>query len=128
MLCLGSFVSARMLDFGDMFAGGNNGTKDKAESSTAPKNACKKGMFEDFFFFFFFEISCYTLSYALWFAETGVTVNQCRPIFSPSENCSTLQVKNLHPMGANSFLVEKIPFQKGIGLQKAYLEATKLVS
>ena len=32
----------------------------------------------------------------------------------PSEKGSTLKGKNLLPRGANSFLLEKIPFQKGV--------------
>ena len=31
-----------------------------------------------------------------------------------SENGSILKGKDLHPLGANSFLLEKTPFQKGI--------------
>ena len=34
--------------------------------------------------------------------------------WDPSEKGSTLKGKNLLPRGANSFLLEKIPFQKGI--------------
>ena len=36
----------------------------------------------------------------------------------PSEKGSTLRGKNLLPEGANSFLLEQIPFQKGIGVQE----------
>ena len=37
----------------------------------------------------------------------------------PSEKGSTLRGKNLLPEGANSFVLEQIPFQKGIGVQES---------
>ena len=36
----------------------------------------------------------------------------------PSEKRSTLKENNLLPSGANSFLSEQTPFQKGTGMQK----------
>ena len=37
----------------------------------------------------------------------------------PYEKESTLKEKNLLPLGANSFLLEWTPFQKGLGMRKA---------
>ena len=36
-------------------------------------------------------------------------------LFLSSKKGSSLKGKNLLPLGANSFLLEKIPFQKGLG-------------
>ena len=41
---------------------------------------------------------------------------------------STLKGKNLLPLGANSFLLEKTPFQKGPGLQESEQKVTKVGS
>ena len=41
---------------------------------------------------------------------------------------STLTGKNLLPVGANSYLLEKTPFQKGIGVQERKQQVTKVVS
>ena len=38
--------------------------------------------------------------------------NSVRIVFVPSANGSTLKGKNLLPLGANSFLLERTPFQK----------------
>ena len=46
----------------------------------------------------------------------------------PSEKGSILIEKNLLRMGANSFLLEKTPFQKRIGVQESKQEVTKVVS
>ena len=46
----------------------------------------------------------------------------------PSEKGSTLTGKNLLPMGANSFLLEWTPFQKGFGVQESKPKVTKVVS
>ena len=46
----------------------------------------------------------------------------------PSEKGSTLKGKNLLPVGANSFLLELIPFQKGFNLLEHKEEVTKVVS
>ena len=45
---------------------------------------------------------------------------------SPSEKGSILQGKNLLPLGANSFLVELTPFQKGIVVQLNKQESLRL--
>ena len=45
-----------------------------------------------------------------------------------SEKGSILKGKNLLPMGANNFLLEKIPCQKGPGVQESKMEVTKVVS
>ena len=46
----------------------------------------------------------------------------------PSEKGSALNGKNLLPMGANSFPLEQIPFQKGPSIQESIPEVTKVVS
>ena len=55
--------------------------------------------------------------------------------FHGSKNCSFslfkrghLKEKNLLPRGANSFLLEKTPFQKGSGVREAKQEVTNVVS
>ena len=44
-------------------------------------------------------------------------VSLSKLLFLTSEKVSALKVKHLLPRGANSFLLEEIPFQKGIRLQ-----------
>ena len=44
------------------------------------------------------------------------------------EKGSTLKGKNFLPMGANSFLLEQIPFQKGFSSQERKQEVAKVVS
>ena len=46
----------------------------------------------------------------------------------PFEKVSTLKGKNLLPTGANSFLLELTPFQKGFAVQESKQEATMVVS
>ena len=46
----------------------------------------------------------------------------------PSEKGSILNGKNLLPLGANSFLFELAPFQKGSGVQESKLKVTKVAS
>ena len=48
--------------------------------------------------------------------------------YLPSEMGSTLKGKNLLPLGANSFLVEESPFQKGFVVQTNKQEVSKIVS
>ena len=45
---------------------------------------------------------------------------------SSSEKASTLKEKNLLPLGANSFLLEWIPFPKGIRVQERKEKSQKL--
>ena len=45
-----------------------------------------------------------------------------------SEQESTLKGRNLLPMGANSFLLEKTPFQKGSSVQESKQEVTEVIS
>ena len=51
-----------------------------------------------------------------------------KQFYLPSEKGSTLKGKNLLPLGANSFLLEQTPFQKGYGKQESKLEVIKVVS
>ena len=44
-------------------------------------------------------------------SEDDISIRFC----FPSEKGSTLKGKNLLPLGANSFLLELNPFQKGLG-------------
>ena len=46
--------------------------------------------------------------------------------YFPSEKGSSLKGKNLLPLGANSFLLEQIPFEKGV--QERKQEVTKTLS
>ena len=46
----------------------------------------------------------------------------------PSEKGSSLKGKTLLPRGANSFFLEKIPFQKWLGVQESKQEVSKIVS
>ena len=56
-------------------------------------------------------------------------ITQSKLFLSLSENASSLKGKNLHPSGANSFLLEKKPsFSEGTDVQKRKLEITKIVS
>ena len=48
--------------------------------------------------------------------------------YLPSEKVSTLKGKNLLPLGANSFLLEKTPFHKGLGVQESKKEITDNVT
>ena len=45
-----------------------------------------------------------------------------------SGKVSALKGKNLLPLGANSFLVEQTPFQKGLDVKKRKQEVTKVLS
>ena len=47
-------------------------------------------------------------------------------MFSLSEKGCTIKGKNLLPAGANSFLLELIPFKKSLGLQDNKQESQKL--
>ena len=58
-----------------------------------------------------------------FFTETTVKI-----VCLPSEKGSILKGKNLLPQGANSFLLELTPFQKGLGVQETKQELTKTVS
>ena len=44
----------------------------------------------------------------------------------PSEKEPTLNGKNLLPMGASSFFLELVPFQKGVDVQQANRKTQKL--
>ena len=46
----------------------------------------------------------------------------------PSEKRSTLKGRNLLPLGANFFLLEKTPFQKGIGVLESKQEVMKVMA
>ena len=45
--------------------------------------------------------------------------NSIKIVLLPSIKGSTLKGKNLLPRGANSFLLEETPFQKGLGVQES---------
>ena len=52
-------------------------------------------------------------------ARSGeITCKSVKFILSPSEEGSTQRGKNFLPVGANSFLLELTPFQKGHGEQE----------
>ena len=48
--------------------------------------------------------------------------------YIPSKKGSTLKGRNLHPVGANSFLLGETLFQKGFDVQELKQEVTKIVS
>ena len=43
--------------------------------------------------------------------------NSIKIVLIPSEMVSSLKEKNLLPVGANSFLLEKIPYHRGLDVQ-----------
>ena len=53
--------------------------------------------------------------------------NSVKTVLSSSEKGSTLKGKTLLPLGAKSFFLEEIPFQKGLGVQESR-QLTKVVS
>ena len=54
--------------------------------------------------------------------------NSVRYFVPSSGKGSAPEGKNLLPLGANSFLLEQIPFQKGINVQENKQKVTKVVS
>ena len=68
--------------------------------------------------YFWYLLYSFTLSW-----ETTLT----KYIFLPFEKGSSLKEKNLLPLGANSFLLEKTPFQKGLSCSEANRKS-KIVS
>ena len=60
--------------------------------------------------------------------ENVYTLKGCNSFWQASEEGSTLKGKSLLPLGANSFLLEKIQFQKGLCVQESKQEITKVVS
>ena len=53
---------------------------------------------------------------------------RCRNCFVPSEKRCSLLRKNMHLEGVNSFLIQQIPFEKGLNVQLSKPEVTKSVS
>ena len=52
--------------------------------------------------------------------------NSFKFVLFPSEKGSAQKGKNLLPRGANSFLFQQTPFQKGLGAQESTQEVTKV--
>ena len=54
--------------------------------------------------------------------------NSVKMFLLPQWKGSIVKGNNLLPLGANSFLLEKTPFQKGIGVQEHKQEVTNIIS
>ena len=68
----------------------------------------------------------YSMLYLIIFKGNGYTLKGDNSVidFACFEKGSTLKGKNLLPVGANSFLLEKIPLQKCLDLQESKQEVT----